>query len=291
MDTLTRILNEAGRTLRLIARNPIGLIGLIMLIFFVTVSFLGPLVVPPEDEAHLEEINLGPSLTHPLGTDFQGKDNVRLLVYGGKEIMIIAFVAGLLTMVIAVAVGSFSAYVGGRIDTLLMEVTNIWLTVPRFIVLIVIAASLKLTNAWTLAVLLAFLAWPGFARQVRAQILSLRNREYVEAARLLDMGTVHIIFNEMVPNMMPFITTGLILAMTSAIYQQTGLVFLGLVPFSGSNWGVLLSLAFAKGAIYDPEAMWSVLAPMFAIILFQLSLIWFSRSTEEVFNPRLRTGV
>jgi peptide/nickel transport system permease protein len=108
---------------------------------------------------------------------------------------------------------------------------------------------------------------------------------------MLDLGTANIIFREMLPNMMSFIAIALIFAMTSAIYQQTGLVFLGLVPFSGANWGVMLSLAQRKAFLYAPTAVWYVLSPILAIVLLQLSLVSFARSLDEVFNPRLRTGV
>jgi peptide/nickel transport system permease protein len=282
---------ETVKTLKLLRLNPVGFFGFGMVVAFLLFSFVGPLLVPFPDRADVSAIYQGPSAAHWLGTDFQGKDNLALLVHGGREIMIVAFVAGVLTMGLAVLVGSFSAFLGGLTDTLLMEITNIWLTIPRFPILIIIATFLKLNDIWGLAVLIAILSWPGFARQVRAQFLSLKRRDYVESAQLLHLGTPHIIFREMLPNMMSFVAVSLIFAMTGAIYQQTGLVFLGLVPFSGANWGVLLSLAFAKGAIYQRQAAWSVIAPVAAIALFQLSLVWLSRSLEEVFNPRLRTGV
>src|SRR5207237_1247927 len=155
------------------------------------------------------------------------------VIHGGKDILIIAIAAGVLTTAIAVTVGSLSAFLGGRMDTLLMELANIWLTIPQFPLLVVLASIVKLNNVWLLALLLAVLGWPGFARQVRSQVLSLKRRDYVEAAQLLNLGTAHIIFREMLPNMMPFIAISLILSMTRAIYQQTGLIFLGLVPFSG----------------------------------------------------------
>ncbi|HPH97448.1 MAG TPA: ABC transporter permease [Anaerolineaceae bacterium] len=291
MDAISTIFKEIWKTLRLIAMNKMGLLGFIMIIFFILMSFVGPYVVAPDLQAHVKEINQGPSVKHPLGTDFQGKDNLVQIVHGGRDILTIAFLAGLMTTFIAVLVGSFSAFFGGMVDTVLMEITNFWITIPKFPILVIVASTAKLTNLWLLALLLAMLSWGGFARQVRSQILSLKKREYVEAAQLLNLGPLHIIFREMLPNMMPFIATSLIFAMTSAIYSQTSLVFLGLVPFSGSNWGIMLSSAFAKGALYQKDAIWSVIAPVGAIALFQLSLVWFSRSLEEVFNPRLRSGV
>ncbi len=284
-------MNEFRKTLRLLTRNTAGLIGLIGVLFIVVVSFIGPMVVPPADTADVSNIYSGPTAEHPLGTDFQGRDNLTQLIYGGKDIIIIAVVAGVLTVLIAVVVGSVAAFMGGRVDGVLREVINVWLTIPQFPLLAILATLLRLSNVALLSVIIAVLSWPSLALQVRAQMLSLRKREYVEAATLLDLGTAHIILREMVPNIAPFLAISLIFAMTSAIYQQTGLVFLGLVPFSSANWGVTISLAYAKGAHFQADSAWSLLAPVVAIVFFQLALVSLSRSLEEVFNPRLRTEV
>lgn len=277
-------------TLRLLMRQWAGLLGLSGVVGLVLLSFVGPLLVPPARQADLGAIYQPPSARHLLGTDFQGRDNLVMLIHGGRDVIVLAVVSGLLTTVIAVVVGALSAFLGGVADSLLMGLTDIWLTIPRFILLVVLASLIRVENVWTLAVFLAVFGWPGLARQVRAQMLSLKQREYVEAAQLLDLGTPHIIFREMLPNMLSFIAIALIGAMTQAIYTQTGLVFLGVVPF-GNNWGVLFSLAYAKNAIYLPAASWSLLVPMSAIILFQLSLVLLARALEEMFNPRLRTDL
>lgn len=290
MGALNAIGVEVWKTLKLLTRNKTGFLGFIMVIAIVLLAFVGPLVVPAETQAHLDQIYQGPSAAHVLGTDFQGRDNLVMLIHGGRDVVLVAFLAGLATTLLAVTVGAFSAFFGGRVDSLLMSITDIWLTVPRFILLLVVASIVKLDSVWALALFLAVFGWPGLARQVRAQVLSLRKREYVEAARLLNLGTPHIVFREMLPNMMSFIAIALIAAMTQAIYSQTGLVFLGAVPF-GNNWGVMFSLAYAKNAIYQPAAAWSLISPIGAIVLFQLSLVLFSRSLEEIFNPRLRSSV
>lgn len=282
---------ETRKTFRLLRRNPSGLFGLILLVFMVLTTFVGPLLIKEEDTADVSMIYKGPSWQHPLGTDYSGRDNLIQLIYGGKDIMIVAFLTGIITTSVAVVVGSFSAFVGGWVDSLLMEIANVWLTVPHFPLLAVLAVLIKLDSPWLLALLLSFLGWAGQARMVRAQVLTLRRREYVEAAVGLGMGTPHILFRELLPNMMSFILISLVFAMTSAIYQQTGLVFLGLQPFSSANWGVMLSMAYARGAMFQVDASWNLLTPVAAIALFELSLVLFSRSLDELFNPRLRTEV
>jgi peptide/nickel transport system permease protein len=128
-------------------------------------------------------------------------------------------------------------------------------------------------------------------RSIRAQVLSLRERDYIEAAVALDLSTPHILFRELLPNMMSYITISFILATTSAMYQQVGLVFLGMVPFAKHDWGVMINLAWTGGAIFSPVSSSWILSPVIAIALFQLCLVMFARSLEELFNPRLRSGL
>jgi peptide/nickel transport system permease protein len=288
---LSRSWIEIRKTFKILRRNRTGFIGLILLVFMVLMSFVGPFIFPPEKEANISLIYNPPSWEHPLGTDFQGRDNLIQVINGGQDIMIVAFLAGIMTTLIAVIVGSISAFLGGWVDSLLMEIVNIWLTVPHFPLLAVLATLITLDSPWLLALLLAMLSWAGLSRQIRSQVLSLRKRDYVEAAVALGMPMRHIIFKEMLPNMMSFILIALVFSMTSAIFQQTGLVFLGLVPFSSANWGVMLSLAYAKGAIFQIDAAWNIIAPVGAIALFELSLVMLARSMDELFNPRLRTEV
>ena len=290
-DFVTSFWQEMLKTLRILSRNKMGLFGFIMTLFIILMSFIGPLIWPPEASANVAEINKGSSLQHWLGTDFQGQDNLRKIINGGKDIVVIALVTGVLSMLIAVVVGSFSAFIGGRVDSILMEFVNIWLTIPKFPLLAVMATVLALKDVIMLSVLMAILDWPALARQVRSQVLSLKNREYIEAATMLDLGSPRIIFRELLPNMMSFIAISTIFEMTHAIYQQTGLVFLGIVPYSSSNWGVMISAAERRGVLYNPQAAWSILAPIAAIVIFQLALVSFARSLDEVFNPRLRTSV
>ena len=290
-DFVTGFWQEIVKTFKILSRNKMGLFGFTMTVLIILMSFVGPLIWPPETSANVAEINKGSSAQHWLGTDFQGQDNLRKIVNGGKDIVVIALLTGILSMLIAVIVGSFSAFIGGWVDSLLMEFVNIWLTIPKFPLLAVLATVLALKDVVTLSVLMAILDWPALARQVRSQVLSLKSREYIEAAAMLDLGTPRILFRELLPNMMSFIAISTIFEMTHAIYQQTGLVFLGIVPYSSSNWGVMISAAERRGVLFNPQAAWSILAPIAAIVIFQLALVSFARSLDEVFNPRLRTSV
>lgn len=278
-------------TLRLLSHNKIGFVGFLFVIFFILLSFVGPYVVPLDRTTKLDEIYAPISWRHPLGTDFSGRDVASHVVHGGRDVLTVAFLAGAISTFIAILMGSLSALIGGKVDSGIMGLADVILTIPQFPLLIVLAGLLRFNSPTLLAFILGLLSWPSLSRAIRAQVLSLRERDFVEAARALDLGTGHIILREIMPNMASYLAVSLIFAMTAAVYAQVGLVFLGLVPLSGSNWGVMLQLAWTKGAIFYPKALPYILGPVMAIALFQLSLVFATRSLEEMFNPRLRTGV
>jgi len=287
---MPRPLVAAVGLIGVIARRPVGLLGLIGVGGFVLLAFLGPLVVPLHNTVDIANVYRTPSSAYPLGTDFQGRDVLNQIVYGGRDILSVAFLAAFFSTAVAVTFGSLGATLGGKVDTILLTLADIVLTVPQLIVLIVVAAIFRPEGFLILALLLASLQWAGLLRQVRAQILSLKEREYIEAARSLDLGLFHVIFREMLPNMASYVAIHFIFAMTGAVYAQVGLIVLGLVPLSGANWGVMLYLAQSQGALYFSDSFWYILSPILAISLFQLSLVALASGLEDVFNPRLRAG-
>jgi peptide/nickel transport system permease protein len=274
--------------LRMLSRRPVGLAGFLGIVFFLLLAFVVPLFVPFQNEPSLVDIYLTPSLTHPLGTDFQGKDVLNQIVFGGRDILTVAIIAAFLSTLIAITFGSIAAVVGGRLDTIIVAITDVTLTIPKLILLIAIAAILRPTSFVFLAVILALLQWSSLLRQVRAQVLSLKERDYVEAARSLDLGLFHIVFREILPTMRSYIVIHFIIAMTEAMYAQIGIILLGLVPISGSNWGIMLYFAQGQGALFYRDSLWYILSPILAISLVQLSLATFASALEDIFNPRLR---
>lgn len=265
-----------------------GMFGISGLVLLVATSAVGRFVLEPP-RTDVGAILQSPSPDHLLGTDFTGRDNLVLLVRGGWDMLELAIVAGFLMSAIAVCVGLLGAFNGGLVDRVVVRLTDLWLTVPRFILLLVIASLFPVDSTVALAALIAVFGWPFLARQIRAQALSLRSREYVEAARLLQLRTGHILLRYLVPAIAPFVVISTIQAMTQAIYQQVGLAFFGLVPLE-DNWGVLFSAAYAQNAIYLPAAAWSLLTPVAAICFLQFCLVLTSRSLEELFDPRLRSS-
>jgi peptide/nickel transport system permease protein len=277
--------------LRLMARNKAGFMGFLVVLVIVVGSFITPLVIPfNPSSGSTNMIYVAPSWAHPLGTDYEGRDVFVQVLRGGIDVVTVGFLAAFITTAIAVTFGALSAFVGGRVDWAITGIADIVLTIPVLPLFIVIAGLFTLSSTWQLSFILGAVSWPLLLRAVRAQALSLKERDYVEAARALDLGTRHIIFHELLPNMMSYIVINFVLAATSAIYLAVSLVFLGLVPLSESNWGVMLNLAYVRGAIYLPNALPYILGPAAAIVLLQFSLVLTLRSLDEVFNPRLREG-
>jgi peptide/nickel transport system permease protein len=292
----TTILNRIADALlglwsgvRLLARNRVGLLGLIGLLCFLLLAFVGPYIVPLDTKVKVKEIYAPLSLEHPLGTDSQGKDVWSQIVHGGRELILVSMSAALLSTIVGASLGALSAVAGGWVDSALMFLTDIWLTIPQLPLLIVLAAFIRVNNPVTLVLIIGLLSWPGLLRAVRSQVLAIKQSDFIEAARVLDLGTGHIIFREILPNMMSYITINFILAVTAAMGFQAVLVFLGVVPLSGTNWGVMIQLAFTRGAIFSRDSFWFIMAPVLAISLFQLTLIALERGLAEVFNPRLRS--
>ncbi|MDF2629084.1 MAG: DppC2 [Symbiobacteriaceae bacterium] len=277
-------------SLRIMSRNKVGFAGLIITMTILLVSLLAPQFIDLKMTADIEKIYQGPSAEHWLGTDYQGRDIFKQLLLGGTEVIYVAFLAGLLGTVIGVGLGSLAAVLGGWVDTIATAAAELVITIPQYPLLLVLAGFIRLNSPAGLAVIIAAVGWGGLMLTIRSQVLSLKERDYVQAARALGLPVWHLLLKEIIPNMMSYILTSLVMRMTNAIYGMVGLIFLGVVPIAQNNWGVMYSLANRQGAIFGVNSAWYILAPIFTIALFQFGLINMNRSLEELFNPRLRRG-
>ncbi|QDP96521.1 ABC transporter permease [Microlunatus elymi] len=278
---------RGGGLLTQLTRSPSGFAGLILVVVIVGVSLIAPIFV----EAPSADVNLiwtPPSSAHLLGTNGSGEDILKLVLRGGTTVIFVGFGAAALTTAIAIVMGSLAAYFRGRFDAIALQITDIVMTIPTIVLLAVLGAFFQLNSPVALAALLGAFTWPVLMRSIRAQVLSLKEREFVEAARLLDLGTMRVVFVEIVPNMASYILINFIIAITNAIYALVGLYLLGLAPMAGSNWAIMINDAWTSGAMFNPNAMSYIFSPVAAIILLQLGLIMLSRSLEEILNPRLR---
>jgi peptide/nickel transport system permease protein len=278
------------RSLRIMSRNKIGFAGFILSLVIILVAVLAPFFVKLDMSAHLDAIYQAPSAAHPLGTDYQGRDILMQILTGGRSVVYVAALTAVLVIFIGVTLGSVAAVVGGKVDTLINAAAELVLTIPHFPLLLVLAGFIRLNSPTGLAFILAALGWGSLMRAIRAQVLSLKERDYVQAARVLGLPTSHILFNEIMPNMMSFILVQFIMSMTHAIYNQVGLVFLGIIPLATHDWGVMIQFAWKFGAIFSANSRWYLFMPIAVIVLLQFSLIQATRSLDELFNPRLRAG-
>jgi peptide/nickel transport system permease protein len=269
-------------------RSPAGFIGFVIVALLVLITAIGPFFTP-EVVPDVKSIMLpAGSPGHLLGTDNEGKDVLIQMIDGGRAVIFIGFLAAAISTVIAIVLGSLAAYLGGWVDSVVVTAADVALTIPTIVLLAVLGAMFKLDSPLLLAILVGGLAWPVLTRAVRSLVLSLKEREFVEAARLLDLGTIRVIFVEILPNMASFILMNFMIAVTNAIYALVGLYLLGLAPLTGSNWGIMLNRAWIAGAIFNDASLAFILAPIVAIVLLLLGLVMMTRSREEILNPRLR---
>jgi peptide/nickel transport system permease protein len=271
--------------------RPTGLIGLLILVFFAAIATFGPMFYPEHLATDPFHSFAAPSWQHPLGTDFDGTDTLALIVTGSRYVLLSAFLAGLFTAVFGSIAGLVSGYYLGIADSALMRLADFVLTIPGFPLLIVLSTIWKFGDPLSMGLVLGAIGWGALARAVRAQVLTLRERTFVEAARGLGFSSTHIIVKEIFPNIGSYIAMKFLLAVTGAMYASIGLFFLGVLPFKVNNWGVMLNFAFTQsGAMYSSSALAYLLSPLFAILLVTLGVVLFLDAVDEMLNPRLRRG-
>ena len=260
--------------------------GLLML--FILMAIFGPMLYPHGLPTSNTQYYAPPSWKYPLGTDYAGVSVLAEVIVGARYVLFVAAMAAVLTMAIGVVIGLLAGFLGGVTDAVLMRVTDFVLTIPTYPLLIVIAAVVKISGPLAMAGVLSINGWGGMVRAVRSMVLSLKRRDFVEAARSLELGNTHLILRQILPLIMPYVIMHLVLAVTGAIYGEVGLFFLGLVPISGTNWGVMLNFAYsASGAIYVPSSVFYLMAPVGAIVLVQIGSVGFTKALDEVFNPQI----
>lgn len=228
-----------------------------------------------------------PGLTHWLGTDRYGRD-IFVMTLGGLEVSLeIAVVSGLLSTVIGVIVAFVAGYKGGAIDGVLNTTTDMFLVVPSLPLLLTLSAYERNVTIIDVGLILAIFSWPFAARTIRAQVLSLRSRPYVELARVTNLGDFEIIFQELLPNLLPYIGVGLATASLGAIFALVALEVIGLGPGSIIDLGLMINWSIAWGAL--SLGAWPLfVAPVFVLSLLFISINLINIGLEELYNPRLR---
>ena len=227
-----------------------------------------------------------PSLKHPLGTDDIGKDLFSQLLRGSQVAFILGIMVSVFSTIIGTTIGLIAGYYGKVWDTLLMRLADIILTLPRLPLLIVISSIFGTQSNWIILLILSLTFWPIIARVIRSQTLSLRERPFIESAKVSGVSNTRIIVKHLAPNVLPIAFYYLTVTVTGAILVEAGLSFLGFGDPSNMSWGMMLQWCFTKGYVF--KAPYWMIPPGLCISLLAFSFYLIGVGLEEMVNPRLK---
>ncbi|ACZ29960.1 binding-protein-dependent transport systems inner membrane component [Xylanimonas cellulosilytica DSM 15894] len=270
-------------------RNGKSLTGLAILGVFVLMAVFAPLLTRFEPlEKDFTALRQPPSGTHWLGTTHMGEDVFAQIVYGTRGVLIVGFAAGIIATVIAIAIGVTAGYVSGWKSESLSALTNVFLVIPGLPLMIIITSQQENPSLFLVAAVLAITGWAWGGRVLRAQTMSLRNRDFVQAARANGEPLWRIITVEMLPNLMAIIASSFVGTVTAAVLGLTTLAFIGVIPITNLNWGTILFWAQQNGAF--PDFWWWYVPAGLAIALLGVALSLINFGIDEYVNPRLRSA-
>lgn len=275
----------AHRFVRVLRRNAMFILGLIIVLGVTFAAVFAPLIAPFDpNELHLDAILKAPCAEFPLGTDRLGRDVLSRLLYGGRVSLWVGFVAVGISISIGALLGLVSGYFGGLVDEIVMRFVDIMLCFPSFFLILAVVAFLE-PSLFNIMVVIGLNSWMGVARLVRAETLTLREREFVSAARLAGTSTWRIMTRHILPNAMAPVTISAILGIGGAILIESGLSFLGLgVQPPQASWGNMLM----DGKSVIEEASWLSLFPGLAILITVLGYNLLGESLRDFLDPRLK---
>ena len=276
-----------GDIWRAISRNRKAVAGMILLLVFVVLSIFPGQIAPDDPTAEIYLPGLGPSWHHLLGTTAQGQDVFSQLIWGTRLSLVIALAVGALATVLSVLVGVSAAYLGGVADGILSLLTDVILVLPIFPLIIVIAAYRQNSGLFTLIVVLGALGWSYGARQLRSQTLSLRTRDFLEAARVRGERKSYVILFEILPTMTSLIVATFLGSALYAVLTAAGLQFVGLGDPNSQSWGTMLYWAQNGEALFAGMPLWAI-APGVCIALLGASFALLNYAFDEISSPALR---
>jgi peptide/nickel transport system permease protein len=286
----TRRRRAFGAGVERLRHDRAAMIGLVVLVGVVLMALLAPWISPREGLSAVESIGnpawQPPSAEFPLGTDHLGRSVAAQFVWGARVSLVVGFAATLLTIAIGSLVGITAGFFGGWTDAVLMRLTDWFLVIP-FLPLAIVLASVLGRSIWNIVFVIGVTSWPATARVIRSQVLTVKTRLFVDRARSLGAGRLHIVSRHVLPNVAPLILASVTLAVPIAILTETTLAFLGLSDPTQTSWGKTLEEAFGAGAI-GRNAWWYHVPAGLGIVGVVLAFTMLGRGLEEILDPRLR---
>ncbi|WP_353708356.1 ABC transporter permease [Cellulosimicrobium sp. ES-005] len=270
-------------------RNGKSLTGLIILGVFTLVAIFGDLLAPYGPlEKDFTALKQPPSAQHLLGTTHMGEDVLSQIIYGTRGVLVVGFVSGIIATLVAVIVGVTAGYIAGWRSESLSALTNVFLVLPGLPLMIIVASQQENPSLLLVSTVLAITGWAWGARVLRAQTLSLRNRDFIQAARANGEPIHRIIAVEMLPNLTAIIASSFVGTVTAAVLGLTTLAFIGVIPITNLNWGTILFWAQQNGAF--PDYWWWYVPAGLCIALLGMALSLINFGIDEYVNPRLRSA-
>jgi peptide/nickel transport system permease protein len=276
-----------------VKRNPSFGIGLFILLGLILFTTVGRLFINEKDAyQQTVDFNQPPSAKHPFGTDSQGRDLLAMMVLGTGMTLEVGAIAGGVGLGVGIVLGFVAGYYGGLFDTILTSVIDVYMTIPSFLILIMVATTFKNVNMGVteMGLIVAIVSWAGSARAIRAQVLTMRERPFVMMAKLSGMGSLEIVMKELVPNLLPFLVMSLSQSVSGGIGASLGLEAIGIGNRRNPTMGMTLFYVNYYSA-FMLGLWWWILEPVAVIVLTLTSLVLISIGLDEIANPRRRRKV
>lgn len=275
--------------MRLIRFTPRFWFALSLIVAVLLIAFVGPMIHQVSPNVQVGGLYDPPAGAEPLGTDNVGHDVLAQLMYGTRSSLAIGLIAGVIATLAGVIIGTLAGFVGGATEEGLMGVTNIVISIPAIVVLILISIALNSRSLVTMAFVIGITSWPWTARAVRAQASSVSTREHIDVARLSGARTVSLVMFDVLPYILSYVAMAFVLQVAGAILAEAGLSMLGLGPSGSVSLGTVLHWALVWESVRT-GAWWAFIPPTIMLTVIAFSLLLLQASLDEVFNPRLRGG-
>ena len=287
MKKLLEALKSVKLFFHLLLGHSMGRIGFVLIVFILIAALFAPLLrtVDPQMAAKREDILLSPSGEHWLGTDDLGRDVWSQILYGSRVSLMIGLITAFVTVVTGTLVGLTAGYFGGWVEEILVKIVDFFMMLPVLPLMIILAAVLG-PNLWNIILVISVVSWPTTARVVRSQVLSIKERPYVEAARCIGASNVKLMFGEIMPNVLPLMFAQAVLMITYAIYDEAILAFLGLGDPTRISWGSMLHFAFESGVM--ARSPWWIGPPIVSIILLIVGFSLLGTAGTDVMTPEYK---